>query len=346
MLFISLIEGIDDIKSTAMIKKTLYFLLAILVIMISAMIYGVRYFNNIWFEDKPIHSSYGYDNSLTLDFIWGSQTYNEYKEPHNVMLIPMTVSDLPYPFYFQFDTGTPYTVLTGKTLSSLMQIMPKLDTTSIEGAPHLKKLYVNFGENIMNAENVRIFKNYGRSFEIGDSLTRIKLGSIGADFLMDKITTIDFKNQKIHISNQRAEWMDTVKFHPFSFQGRRFMLPAEIDGKKLKLFYDSGSSAFGLITSKYRYQKNSDPNEKEIRYSTNSWGKSLDIIHKDSDKIMFISDKKLPLKRISYVGVYENLQRFMTPFTRIGGWLGNKPFTESILVLDTQKEEFVVIPSD
>jgi hypothetical protein len=33
----------------------------------------------------------------------------------------------------------------------------------------------------------------------------------------------------------------------------------------------------------------------------------------------------------------------MTPFTKIGGWLGNKPFVESTLILDTQKQAFMVI---
>jgi hypothetical protein len=41
--------------------------------------------------------------------------------------------------------------------------------------------------------------------------------------------------------------------------------------------------------------------------------------------------------------MYAPLQRFMTPFTRIGGWLGNKPFVDACLILDTQKEEFLVV---
>jgi hypothetical protein len=33
----------------------------------------------------------------------------------------------------------------------------------------------------------------------------------------------------------------------------------------------------------------------------------------------------------------------MAPFSKIGGWLGNKPFTEYILFLDTKAEEFLVV---
>jgi hypothetical protein len=33
----------------------------------------------------------------------------------------------------------------------------------------------------------------------------------------------------------------------------------------------------------------------------------------------------------------------MTPFTRIGGFLGNKPFIDNTLILDTRKKEFLVL---
>jgi hypothetical protein len=35
----------------------------------------------------------------------------------------------------------------------------------------------------------------------------------------------------------------------------------------------------------------------------------------------------------------------MLPFTRIGGRLGNKPFTNSVLIINTRKEEFTVTKS-
>ena len=41
--------------------------------------------------------------------------------------------------------------------------------------------------------------------------------------------------------------------------------------------------------------------------------------------------------------MYTKLQPLMTPFTRIGGWLGNQALNESALILDTKTEEFIVI---
>ncbi|MFP4846169.1 hypothetical protein [Winogradskyella sp. PE311] len=41
--------------------------------------------------------------------------------------------------------------------------------------------------------------------------------------------------------------------------------------------------------------------------------------------------------------MYTWSQPLVTPFTRIGGWLGNQPFNESTLILDTKAEEFIVV---
>ena len=58
---------------------------------------------------------------------------------------------------------------------------------------------------------------------------------------------------------------------------------------------------------------------------------------------MVMNDQSIPLRRVSYVNMYADLQGFMTPFTSIGGWLGNKPFLDYSLILDAAKEEFVIV---
>ncbi len=121
------------------------------------------------------------------------------------------------------------------------------------------------------------------------------------------------------------------------------MLPVLLGDKEIELLYDSGSSAFGLITSKQRYDDNTDPEVKEIRYDANRFGDKMPVFHKNTDHTFLMSNVNLNLTRISYVGQYAEFQKYLSPFTRIGGWLGNLPFTESVLILDMKKEEFVVV---
>lgn len=51
----------------------------------------------------------------------------------------------------------------------------------------------------------------------------------------------------------------------------------------------------------------------------------------------------VPLKRVCFADMYGPFQDMISPFTRIGGWLGNKPFTEHSLIFDAPQEEFVIV---
>lgn len=121
------------------------------------------------------------------------------------------------------------------------------------------------------------------------------------------------------------------------------MLPVEVQGKQLEFFYDSGCSAFGLLTSKNRYDNYSNEADKEIRYAANSFGTSIPVYHKTSSEPIEIGNATLSMRRVSYVDWHDRLQGFFSRFTKIGGWLGNKPFVDEVLILDTKMEEFLVV---
>ena len=141
--------------------------------------------------------------------------------------------------------------------------------------------------------------------------------------------------------------MTTVsQFEPFDFTGRRFMLPCVIDNKTIELFYDSGSSAFGLITTKGRFSKYSENNVKEITYHASMHGDPIPIVHKPTEEVCKIGGVNLLLKRVSYIDMYSRFQGLLSPFTRIGGWLGNKPFLDYSLIFDIENKEFVVLKKE
>lgn len=243
-------------------------------------------------------------------------------------------------FYLQWDTGAPHSLIYRKPLNSLLELGFKWE----EAKGFLLDVEIEIGNGILAADSFPIFENYGRNFELKDSLQAIKLGTLGADIMAKKISIIDFKNGRIEIHKQGPKWIQKIDmFEPFSFAGRRMMLPAVLDGKTHDLFYDSGSSAFGLITTKGRFEDYSNPEKAEIRHKVNSWGNSLPICHKETDMMMEIGGAKLALGRVSYVDMYTPFQGLLAPFSEIGGWLGNKAFLESKLILDCQKEEFAII---
>jgi len=326
-----------------MIKKIGYFLITIILLLALAGFAGVRWFNNLWFKERPNHLVVTSDSN-PFPFQWAEQTFGDYFEPHAAILIPLKIGNLPHKFYLQFDTGAPSTLIYGNTLQSLEASGVHINEVIKDEAPYLESLAFSFGENNIKMNTIQILEDYGTPFNSNDTISDIKIGTLGADFMDNRITLIDFKNQSIQLYTERPEWMASLtNFKSFDFKGRRFMLPANIDGNELELFYDSGSSCFGLITSKDRYDKYTDKNIEEVTFNANRFGDPVHIHHKYTDKIIEIGSASLDLKRMSYVNQYANFQKYMRPFTKIGGWLGNKPFTESILILDTKEKEFIIV---
>lgn len=330
-------------KSKKIIKRIGYSLLVIILLFIVAGIIGIRNFNNSWFKDRPNYLTYTAEEKI-MTFEWSEETYGEYTEPHVAMLVPVKFKGLSQQFYFQFDTGSPTTFIYENTIASLKNTGIDLQVVSKDTSPYVKQLNLIISGYTTQLKMIEILENYGSTFSANDTISKIKIGTIGTDIMDQRITEIDFKNQKIQYYDERPKWMEVLPdFKPFSFKGRRLMLPAEIKGKNLELFYDSGCSAFGLITSKNRYDNFTEKAAKEITYDGNRFGESLTLHHKDSEESIAIGTVNLMLKRISYIDMYASFQSWMTPFTKIGGWLGNKPFIESAIILDTKKEEFIVI---
>ncbi len=326
-------------------KKIGYTLLTILVLFIIVGFIGIRKFNKALFTEKPNYLEYT-SEAKPIHFEWVNDSIGDLYEPKTALIIPLKIDSFSNNFYFQFDTGSPYSFIYENGLKSLKEAGLNFKEVIKKENRYIESLSFTLGGNHIKASMILILENYGTSFNKNDTISKISIGTIGSDFMDQRITAIDFKNQNLQFYNERPQWMASISgFKPFDFKGRRFMLPATINGKELELFYDSGCSAFGLITAKNRFDNYTDINTKEIKYEGNRWGDQLPIHHKKSDKMIKTGNAILELRRISYVDMYTKYQKFMTPFTRVGGWLGNLPFVESTLILDTKKEEFIILKS-
>ncbi|TMM53282.1 hypothetical protein FEE95_19640 [Maribacter algarum] len=328
-----------------LLKRTGYTLLVLLTLSAAAGYVGMRKFNNSLFKETPNYLVYT-SQPKPISFEWANDSVGDYFETKVAIRVPLKIKGIPHNFYFQFDTGAPTTIIYGNTLRSLKLIKKDFSTISKDENLYLDSLNITLGGNEIHASMLELLEGYGDSFDINDTIKAVNLGTLGADFLDKKITLIDFKNQFIRSYDERPKWMNSLgDFNTFEFKGRRIMLPARINDQELELFYDSGSSTFGLITSKNRYDNYTDENQEEIRYNANKFGDPIPICHRSTTRMMEIGNSNLNLKRISYVDMYAKYQRFITPFTRIGGWLGNRPFDQNTLILDTQREEFIIIES-
>jgi hypothetical protein len=325
-------------------KKNIgYTLLVLIFIIFIGGFIGVQKFNNALFNVKPNHLEYT-SESKPIHFDWSGNSIGGIYESQAAMTIPLKIDGLKHQFYMQFDTGAPISFIYEKDLKSLRKIGVEIKEVVKNEISYVENLDFVSGDNHIKVAMIQILKNYGHEFDKNDTIKRIGIGTIGSDFLIDKITSIDFKNQKIQFFDERPKVINSLSgFKKFDFSGRRIMLPVKVDNKDYEFLYDSGCSAFGLITIKSRFEDYTDINIDEIKYDAKSWKKSLPIRSKTSNKVFAFGNVNLEIKRVSYLDMYTFVQPLMTPFTRIGGWLGNQPFNESTLILDTKAEEFIIL---
>ncbi len=326
-------------------KKIGYTLLIIVILMFSVGLYYIRKFNNAFFKEKSAYLSYKFESKpIHFDWVANSKGSEGYYEPHAAITFPVKFEGFAHQFYMQFDTGAPHSFIYEKDLKSLQALGLNVKEISKGNERFIEQINFSLDDNQIKASMIRILPNYGHTFDKNDTITKIGIGTLGSDFIANRITMIDFKNQELKLFYQRPEWMQSLsEFKPFDFTGRRIMLPVTIDEKDYELFYDSGCSAFGLITIKSRFDKYSDNDAKTIAYNAKSWDSSIPITSKTSEQPITLGNATLPLNRVSFIDMYTALQPLVTPFTKIDGWLGNRPFIESTLILDTKKEEFIVI---
>jgi len=318
-------------------------MLSIVGILLLVAILAVKKFNNYFFEERANHLEY-LTEQKPINFDWVTDTTEGYFEPYLAIKIPVKIKGIPHKLAMQFDTGSPTTYLYENDLKSLEIAGLEYEELKIAKEHYVDKLEFSLGGNQTKAHQIKILKNYGHNFSKEDTISPIIIGTLGSDFMDNRITVIDYKNKNLQLFNERPLWMDTLKkFQPFDFSGRRFMLPCRIDGQELELLFDTGCSAFGLITSKYRFENYSLKEDIVIDVKSSRWGETLPIHHKSSKKTIELGNEVLNLKRISYVDMYADLQKYLTPFTKIGGFIGNRPFTECGIILDAKDESFLIL---
>lgn len=322
-------------------KIALRVFLGLLVLLILAGVGGYHYFKNQFLSASPSRLTVAATAS-PIPFTWSAAQLGDHYEPHNALFLPVQVAGLEQPFRMQFDLGAPSSVLYGPAFQSV------LDSTGLpiafvdnESRRYAQNVAFNIADASVTASEMRVMA-YGEPVGWGAETPPI-IGTIGADFISGKIGAIDFPNQTIRLFDQLPASMQDASFVPFSFQGRRVILPIEVDGKTVQAMYDSGSSAFGLLTTEENLARWGAG--ETFSYDVNSWGQKVPAHNRASQHAISIGGADVPLQRVSYLEWPNKWQARLMSLSNMGAMLGNMPFLESMLVLDTQTQQFAVLPS-
>jgi hypothetical protein len=113
-----------------------------------------------------------------------------------------------------------------------------------------------------------------------------------------------------------------------------------VQGKEEKLLFDSGSSAFALITSQTTWQQMARPQAPVQTAASNSLGRKLTTYTTATAEAIQLNQATVPLGAVTYVEGTSLMQNTLMRFSGMGGMLGNKAFEQHTIVLDVAGKRF------
>jgi hypothetical protein len=280
-----------------------------------------------------------------ITFKWSASKFGERVEPHSAMLVPVQFENVPRTFYMQFDLGAQSSVFYRTKLDSLRDkfggfaVMREGDTDFLSAT----SLAVGDMRVMANRTRVMTLKSAQPiAWENNDAVEVI--GTIGADLIDGRIAVIDYPNRILTLHDRLPTTIaNAASWGNMRFVQRRIFIDAIIAGKSRDIIFDTGSSAFALLTDEGTWQKIATPNAPVERFDVKSWNDTLKANLTATDASAQIGGATIPIKQVTYIDGVGLTIRLMMHAMGVGGMSGNKLFLDHTIVLDTKNNKFGVI---
>jgi hypothetical protein len=165
------------------------------------------------------------------------------------------------------------------------------------------------------------------------------VGTIGSDWLMQQVLILDFRTQQLVLTNTVPKNYDR-SLQTFHVTSGRLLFPGKLGNGNGVFIYDSGSSAFGLLTDSATAVAMAEPSSTAIMQEHNSWGHAMQSHTYPTRATITLAGQTILLKNVSWISGATANQINQMKRLGIVGMLGNLPFLQSILVLDMKSNRF------
>jgi hypothetical protein len=268
--------------------------------------------------------------AYTIPMAWQGDSLGGSWDQHAVLLLPVKLEGSARTFYMQFDLGSPYSLFYKEQLDKIKVILPAGDTI-----PAINIRIGNMNRRVRSVP-VRSFPQKG-----GDRKGLPVIGTLGADILDQRVVIFDYPHRRLTITNVLPASLPAPK-HPFYFAGGRIFFPAIIRQQQTLLYFDTGSSAFQLLTDSASWQQMADPTAHPLSYPVNSWGRTLTAHTTKTSDSIGIASLSIPVFRVTYIEGADTNQVSMMKKMGIGGMTGNTLFLDHLLMLDMKQKLFLL----
>ncbi|VXB06259.1 MULTISPECIES: hypothetical protein [Chryseobacterium] len=265
------------------------------------------------------------ENYLTVKNESGKVIVKWLGENKNVMLLPVHLKNDSTTYFMQFDTGSPNTIFYQNSLAIFKnknQIKTQFTVGNTEVSSDRFKI-------------ISISKNNGK-----DSIKII--GTIGSDLLDQKKTIINFKENYVVFNILKELKIFSNSKLNFKFKKRKIIISGILNGKEEQFLYDSGTSAYELLTNKNVWQKLKSLNSKPVVEKAQSWKRILTSYTAKSNQTIKFKNKELILSEVTYVEGISQSQYMLMKFSGMTGMLGNKIFLKNSLYIDCKEEKISI----
>ncbi|MCG2614654.1 hypothetical protein LZZ85_10195 [Terrimonas sp. NA20] len=277
----------------------------------------------------------------TIPFRWKADSLNGAWDRHAAILIPVKLKNCPKEFFMQFDLGAPSSLVYTQQLASIAKLFPKAVPT-LDSNSKIHSFEFTAGKTKIKAQEIAAISMKGEIDWRKNSVNII--GTLGSDLIDNREVVIDYPGQKLLINCTPGD--DTVwHLSDLLYTRRSVLLPAVIQGKQTILYFDTGSSAFELLTNEKTAHALATTDAAASRYPVSSWGKTLTAVSLPTADSITIAGVKLPLNKATYIEGVSDSQINQMMKMGIGGMTGNKLFLHSKLYLDLKNKKFALISS-
>jgi hypothetical protein len=275
----------------------------------------------------------------SFPFLWRGDSMHGRWDAHSALLIPVRLPQCPRVFYMQFDLGSPYSMFYGPVMQRIKTVYPSAVPAVTMGV--FNDFSFHIGSMPVTAKEI-VVKDFGKiAVDWNDTAAITIIGTIGTDCIDNRFMLINYPGMYMTTgADMPADLSAGMHMASIMYAGGRILLPASIRGKKQVLYFDTGSSAFCLMTDKATSEMLAAPGGSATAFKVNSWGKPLSAFTVPTNDSIIIASNALPLRETTYVeGVSESVVSQMMKMG-ISGLTGNKLFVNSMLLLDLKNKRF------
>jgi hypothetical protein len=323
------------------VYKAFKILTIILITLLILAFAGWQTFNYYWRTKSTVKTFSQFSEPDSISYtpiLWRKGNVGSIKTDIRSFFVKVKLNGIDDSFYMQFDTGASQTVLYGNTLTQLQRKYPSLSISKgASGNDIFKNAQLKVGSINLEADYLKILTDMGRK-EI-DSAFNI-IGTIGFDAIIDRKLILDFKEDRLAITNKDKKDLG-YSFNDLegaSLDRFPILIPAIVDGDNVQLWYDTGSSMFSLITAEQKLKELKNASLPDTLCCISVWGKSYNFYRRKLNSEIRIGN--LTHKNPD-VFATENMNQIANfPNWLVMGITGNQMFLDHVVLVDNKNNYF------